>query len=100
MRKPTSRACTPGWSVPLIVSRTVFGTMTQFVPVASTRLISAPMRKPNAPIAPAFVAVAVVVEIEHARQQHPRFHREDVAVAAAADVEEILHAPARAPLRG
>ncbi len=39
--------------------------------------------------------MAVVVEIEHARQQHARFHRENVAVAAAADIEKVFHTPLR-----
>jgi hypothetical protein len=37
--------------------------------------------------------MAVVVEVEHAGQEHAGFHREDVAVSAAPHVEEILHAP-------
>src|SRR5450631_2269229 len=37
--------------------------------------------------------VAIIVEIEHARQQQAGFHWENVAVTAAADIEEIFHAP-------
>ncbi len=37
--------------------------------------------------------VAVVVEVEHARQQHAGLHREDMAVPAAADVEKVFDAP-------
>ncbi|MNC85269.1 hypothetical protein D3C83_08600 [compost metagenome] len=37
--------------------------------------------------------MAVVVEVEHAGEQHAGFHREDMAVAAASHVEELFHAP-------
>ena len=37
--------------------------------------------------------MAVVVEVEHAGQQHAGFHRENMAVAAAADVEKVFNSP-------